>query len=111
MGRPRAWRTAVNDGGGGGETAPLAAATAAAVPTRHLCLRNMLSDDVLADDAEFECADDIRAEVATFGEVSKFAFPRPSDLQGYTEADVGSARALRWWATPSSAGGARWPRV
>ena len=54
----------------------------------------MLSDDVLADDAEFEeCADDIRAEVATFGEVSKFAFPRPSDLQGYTEADVGSCFA------------------
>ena len=60
-------------------------------PSRLLCLKNLLTAEALSNDDEFkECADDIKEECGSFGAVTFFCCPRPSDLQGYAESDVGS---------------------
>lgn len=61
------------------------------LPTRKLCLKNLLGPDVFSDDAEFkECTDDIKEECGRFGALVACAFPRPGALEGYADADVGS---------------------
>ena len=72
----------------GGEAGPSAEPLQ---PSRKLCLKNLLGPEALADDAEFaECTDDIKEECGRFGELLTCVFPRPPEMHGYDEADVGS---------------------
>ena len=60
-------------------------------PSHKLKLQNLLGPDEIADDKEFaECIDDIKDECARFGTLVSCVFPRPPELHGYAEADVGS---------------------
>ena len=60
------------------------------LPTRTLCLRNLLSAEVMADPAEFaECVEDIRAEAASYGAIRTFLVPREGALAGRPASDVG----------------------
>ena len=60
-------------------------------PTAHLRLDNLLTESILADDAEFrECYEDIREECARFGKLARYVIPRKGhDLCGHDEADSG----------------------
>jgi len=67
-----------------------AAAPMARVPTRTLCLRNLLSAEVMADPAEYaECVEDIRAEAASYGAIRAFLVPREGALAGRPAGDLG----------------------
>jgi hypothetical protein len=68
-----------------------AAPTSKPPPTRHLCLKNLLSPDALKDEKEFhECVEEIRDEVAGYGELASLVCPREGDLCGYSTEDIGS---------------------
>ena len=59
-------------------------------PTRALCLKNLLSAELMADPTEFaDCVEDIKGECESFGALAAFVVPKPDDLQGMGEADVG----------------------
>ena len=60
------------------------------VPTHALCLKNLLSAELMADPTEFaDCVEDIKGECESFGALAAFVVPKPDDLQGMGEADVG----------------------
>ena len=80
-------------GAGGGGVSAIGAPPAPLPdpPSKLLCLKNLLTSEALTDDKEFtECTEDIKEECSSFGTVTSFVAPRPSDLQGYSESDVGS---------------------
>jgi len=59
-------------------------------PTRHLRLENLLTEAVMNDETELrECLEDIRNECERFGPVTSFVVPRPDDLHGHPQEDVG----------------------
>jgi len=61
-----------------------------AATTRVVRLDNLLTEDMITDDAEFkECFEDIRGECERFGSLTSFVIPRKQDLGGYMETDVG----------------------
>jgi|MDTA01.2.fsa_nt_gb hypothetical protein len=60
-------------------------------PSKLLCLKNLLGPEALADEAEWkDCTEDITEECKGFGNIVSCVFPRPGELHGYTEEDVGS---------------------
>ena len=60
------------------------------VPTHTLCLKNLLSAEIMADPTEFaECVDDIKGECESFGAIAAFVVPTADDLKGRDASDVG----------------------
>ena len=87
----KAARAAATTAALGGVQRAGAGPSSAGTPTNTLCLKNLLGPEAFADDNEFkECTEDIREECGNFGAITTCVFPRPGELHGYTDADVGS---------------------
>ena len=59
--------------------------------SRLAVLGTRFTQNLLADEAEWkDCTEDITEECKGFGNIVSCVFPRPGELHGYTEEDVGS---------------------
>ena len=60
------------------DSLPLSRLASKPVPARSICLENLLSSEVMADEAELtECIEDIRTECESFGPLASFDVPKP----------------------------------